>query len=282
MKDVKHIVVGTDLSVTARNAFCYAKVLAKTLNATLTIVHVKENFMGSSGSGVPQPTEDHGQLIEDIESLMKEEVDDIHLMTPGQKIEINILTGDPVVVLTGLSESNTTDLIVIGTTGLSDVLTKLVGSTSHLISNQAHCPVILVPRDAKWKPIEKIVFASNYDSITSELVENITDFALSVKASIHFVNVKNFDPVFEPRQIDTDWTALSGIDPALYFEKHTIYGNDAIEQLQKYSEENGVDMIAFVSKHRGFWKSLLHKSMTENIALSTIIPIMVMHVDDGA
>lgn len=281
MKEVKHIIVATDFSVTARNAYCYARVLANTLNATLTVVHIKEDLMIGTDSIVSQRIDDHTKIIKEIEDFIVADIPGLQGSIQTQPVKIKILKGDPVTVLTELSKNNSTDLIVLGTTGLSDVLTKIFGSTSHTVSNKAHCPVILVPRDAKWNPIEKIVFASNYDSITSDLIENITDFALSVHADIHFVNVRNFDPVFEPKQKETDWTELSKIDPDLYFEKHTVYGNDAVEQLKKYSDTNGVDMIAFVSNHRNFWESLVHKSTTENIALSTIIPIMIMHSDDN-
>jgi nucleotide-binding universal stress UspA family protein len=282
MKPIKNIVVATDFSVTSRNAYCYARALAQALDATLTIIHIQEQILVlSDAMATPLPSENDKEVVKNLEDFIADGDSMTSILTAKQELVIKIVAGDPVDVLINQSESEDTDLIVMGTTGLSDVLTKLFGSTSYKVSNKAHCPVILVPRDTKWEPIEQIVFASNYDSITSGFVQNITDFALSVHADIHFVNVRNFDPVLETRQKETSWKALSGIDPDLYFEKHTIYGNDTIEQLTKYNTENGIDMIAFVSKHRNFWENLAHKSIVENIALSTIIPIMVMHIDDN-
>ncbi len=47
MKKISNIVVSTDFSVTARNAFRYAKGLATVLNASISVVHVKEYMMST-------------------------------------------------------------------------------------------------------------------------------------------------------------------------------------------------------------------------------------------
>jgi len=282
MKKIKNIVVATDFSVTARNAYRYANELANALNATLTIVHVKESIVMHSDVVIaPSSSEDNMELIKDLKELIAEEDFVIGKSATKQEVKIKVLNGHPVDVLIEMSKTSNTDLIVIGATGLADVLTKIFGSISIKISNQAYCPVILVPREAKWQGIRQILFASDYDSMTTELSHNIIDFAVNMHAAIHFVNVRNYDPPFEAKQKDIDWDKLFVVsDSDLSVEKHTIYGNNAVEELKKYSEEKHIDMIAFASKHRSFWENLMHKSITENMALSAIVPIMVMHLDD--
>lgn len=282
MKKIKNIIVAIDFSVTSRNVYCYAKALAKKLNASLTLVHVKEDLMVVSDVMIlPNPSENNTQILNDLKEIISEEEGFVfNKLARKQEIKVKLLRGNPESVLIELSKSEEADLIVMGATGSSDMLTKIFGSTSHAVSNQSHCPVILVPRTVKWVPIEQMVFASNFDSLTPESVNHITDFALSVSTNIHFVNVKSFDPVFEIKQKEVDWNILMTNHSDLYFEKHTIYGNDIVEQLKLYSEEKNIDMICVVSKHRNFWQNLVHKSITESIALSITIPIMVMHLDD--
>jgi nucleotide-binding universal stress UspA family protein len=48
MKKIRNILVPTDFSVSARNAFHYARGLAEALDANLTVVHVKEYFLPTS------------------------------------------------------------------------------------------------------------------------------------------------------------------------------------------------------------------------------------------
>jgi nucleotide-binding universal stress UspA family protein len=281
MKKIKNIVVATDLSATARDAYSYAKELANFLDANLTIVHVKENLIIVSDVMIAPPLSDNdAELTQELEELVAEENAVTGSKVKGE-LKIKVLNGDPVDVLVNISKNNDTDLIVIGTTGLSDVLTKIFGSVSVKVSNKAHCPVILVPRDATWKPIKQILFSSNYDSMTKQLCSEIVDFALNIHAGVHFVNIRNYDPPFEEKQKDIDWNQLFvGSDAPLSYEKHTIYGSDTINELKKYSQQKHINLIAFASKHRNFWENLMHSSITENMALSTTLPIMVMHLDD--
>ncbi len=282
MKKIKNITVATDFSLTARNAYRYAKALAQTLDAALTIVHAKESIIiVSDVVTTPITPADDAELIKDIEELVAEEKASAGNIDLNQEVKIKILSGDPVTILTELSETDNTDLIVIGSSGLSDVLTKIFGSTSLKVSNKAHCPVIVVPRDAKWQPIEQILYASNYNSLTSEFAQDIIDFAVDINSRIHFVNIRDIDETNDEKQKDTDWNELFvATDSKLSYEKHTIYGNDTTEELMKYAEEKNINLMVFASKHRTFWENLTHKSISENVALSTLTPIMVVHLDD--
>ena len=266
MKKIQNIVVGIDFSVTARGAYRYAKSLAQTLGATLTVVHVKENNSGEN------------ELAKDLEQLIAEENNGT---APLDVVRIKVLTGNTVEVLTGLPENTGTDLLVLGSTGLSDVLTGIFGATSLKISNQAHCPVLLVPRGTKWQPVRQVLFASDYDSMTSQSVKRISDLAADFNAGIHFVNVRNYDPILEPKQKDIDWDPLlTAHNFELPCHKATVYGNDTVAELKKYSEANNIDLMAFTSRHRDFWGNLVHKSITGNMAMSANIPVLVMHADD--
>ncbi|MES2761159.1 MAG: universal stress protein [Bacteroidota bacterium] len=281
MKPIKHIIVATDFSVTSRNAFRYAKALAGKLDAILTVVHIQEHLiMVSDVMTVPLPSESDKTVIKNMEAFISEENAPLDPSVAEHKVITKIISGNAAEILTALSENDSTDLIVMGTTGLSDILTKIFGSVSIKVSNQAKCPVILVPRDTKWCPIERIMFASNYDSMTPEAVNHVVDFAVSIDASIHFVNVRDYDPVFERKQKNINWNELFVKIESITLEKHTIYGNDTVKELNKYVEEKSIDLTVFVSKHRNFWESLAHKSATENMALSGIAPMMVMHLDD--
>ena len=284
MKKIKNIIVATDFSVTSRDAYRYAKLLAESLTAKLTLVNVRESIlMASDASLAPFPIVSDAELVKQIHEFMAEENKTLHLSVTGHHhVNVKILRGNVVDELVAVSEEEATDLMVIGTTGLSDVMAKMFGSTSISLSNQAHCPVLLVPRGAKWKSLEQIMYASNYDSLSPIMVQEVSEFAISAKADLHFVNIRNFDPPFETRQKEFNWDQLFiSKNPNFYYEKETIYGNDTVKELVKYSVKKGMDMMCFVSNHRNFWQNLVHTSVTENMANSSTIPMLVLHIDDN-
>ena len=283
MKSIKNILVPTDFSVTARNAYAYAKLLAQSLDAHITVVHINEYFIPVSEIAVaPLSEHEDDRLAEAMETFISDDIrgesGDTSILVKNN-VKSKILRGDPVSRLEELSK--TADLIVMGTTGLQDFMSKIIGSTSLEVANKAHCPVILVPRDARWKPIDKIMYASNYDSTTPKMVREITDFAVMINAAIHFVHIEEFTDNDE-KVTNIIWDELfSTSDPSLAFEIHTIYGEDRIKELKEYSEKNKINLMAFVSKHRNFWQNLMHNSVTQDIAISTTTPMLIMHLDDA-
>ena len=282
MKKIKNILIATDFSTVSRGAYRYAKQLADELKATLTVVNVRESFMMLSDvTMAPFPVSSDEELINEMENFVVEENRVLNKITVLSELKIKILRGNVVDELVLLSQSSDVDLIVIGTTGLSDIITKIFGSVTLKLSREAYCPVLLVPRDVKWNSIDQVLYASNYDSISETVINEMVDLSKDFNSAIHFVNVKNFNPVFETIQKDIDWgKLLTYIDKDIHFETHTIYGNDTIEQLNKYCFSKNINMMVFVSQYRNFWEALTQKSITESILLSTTIPIMVIHAAD--
>ena len=282
MKKIKNIVVATDLSNTSHNAFEYAKGLAESLNATLTLVNVRKDFlMVSDVTLAPFPLISNQDILDKMEIFIEKENSKMDIVAVLTKIKLKVLNGDPADVLIELSNTEDVDLIVIGATGESDILTKIFGSTALKISEDANCHVLLVPHEAKWKTVEQIIYASNSESISKKMIKEIIDIAIIVNADIQFVNVKNYDPVFEIKQKEINWNELfENISSNLYFDKHTIYGNNTVDELKKYCQKTNADMIVFVGNNRSFWVNLVRENISKKMAMSTTIPMMVLHLDD--
>ena len=59
-----------------------------------------------------------------------------------------------------------------------------------------------------------------------------------------------------------------------------IESNSVWEGLNRYAEDNDVDQLVMVTKHRKFWENMLHKSITRQVAVHSKLPILILHVDD--
>lgn len=277
---IKHILVPTDFSVTARSAYRYAQKLAQVCDALITVVHINQYFLPISEIAVaPQSLQTDDLLAESMRNFVEErqQVGNVATMT---SVKTKILRGDPVTQLVELSKTGQYDLIVMGTTGLQDLLTKIIGSTSMEVSNKAHCPVLLVPREAKWHGVENIMFATSQAAITRNVIKKITDLTRDLNANVDFVHVDN-----TPEDIDSDAERVLDLileesEPDFVFQIHTITRDNVVMGLKNYAEKHKANLLAFVSQHRNFWQNLVHHSITQNIALSTHKPMLVMHVDD--
>ena len=280
MKKLKNILVPTDFSVTARNAFHYAEKLAQATGTEITVAHVNEFFIPISDIAVaPLSRNEEPQMDEAMENFIHEEDISKGVLTK-KDIKIRILKGNPMHRIVDLSKENGTGWIVMGTTGLQDFISKIIGSTSFYVVNQAQCPVFLISRDVKWRPIKRIMFASNVLSSNPEMLKHITDFAEIFNAAVHFVHVD--DGANSSVQVtDAIWEELLTREaPTISFQIHSIGKEDTVESLNKYAVEHKIDLVAFISSHRSFWQHLIHKSVTERFALTSTCPMLVMHFDD--
>jgi nucleotide-binding universal stress UspA family protein len=135
----KRIVVGTDGSTTASRAVDQAALLAKSLDATLHIVHAYKpasSFIGIDPS-IPQP--DPGTIDKDL----RENAQSISASAAERARALGVeAIGDPADALTTLAEDVDADLIVVGNKGMAGVRRFIAGSVPNRVSH--HCPCHLL------------------------------------------------------------------------------------------------------------------------------------------
>ncbi len=283
MKKIKNIVVPTDFSETARNAFNYAKEFAPRIGATITLANVKEYLLPTSELAITvNPLYSEGETLEAYNNFITDGMTNKGTQTLNHPIKTQTIGGSPADSLIELSDNKETDLMVIGASGLKDFITHLMGTTSLSVAKNAHCPVLLIPQNTAWQPIKNIMYACNYFSISPKMVKEINDFALLVHAKIHFVHVDDVEKKVEKEADELNWDELFIMtDNKLRFETHYIYGENKIEELKNYVQKNRIDLMAFVSRKKGFWENLFSKSVIQEIAFAGIPkPMLVLHPED--
>jgi len=277
---MKNILVPTDFSNTAKCAFFYARKLAEQLGgARIKLVHV---FMPAVESEYPNFVPPVSEFLKVRQEMLDEFVDETcrdEALDPdaGIVIDKELLVGFPADEISRVSGDY--DLIVMGTTGDSDLLNKLFGSVSSAVCRRADCPVILIPREMDFTGFDHILYASNYESITEEALESILDFNRRFRACIHFVHVHNEeDKDYDKSKEEIFEELFAEGDPDFSFEIAEVDGKTVAEGLNTYAEKHDIDLVVMVNQHRGFWENIFHKSQTKRMALTSRIPLMVLQV----
>ena len=179
------------------------------------------------------------------------------------------------------STSAATDLIVMATRGEGNVLDRTLGSVSSRVSQRAHCPVWLVPPRAHYRGIRNILYASNYASADERMVQKILRLAQPFGADVHLVHV-NDNRERPPAAVDElavdRLFAQTSFQNTLYLS--TLQHDRIWEGLNGYAQENDIDLIVLVTRHRNFWQGLLHRSITKQMVFHAKLPLLVLHLDD--
>lgn len=266
---MKKLLFPTDFSPCAGNAFDYALALAKELNATVDVVNIFNlPFMDATNI----PPEYIEQMLDEKRKEALAKLDEfIGQREVGEKLAIyGMFIPEEI---NDLVKQRGYDLVVMGTRGENhSALEKLMGSVTSQSMMRAGCPVIAVPGNAKWKGVQSIAFATDFQPNDLHAAADLMDFAGKLRAGIHFVHVET-KPGLEMME---DYVSMADY-PYKFLDFKVIRSHSAVEGLQEYVESNKVDLLALFIPERRLWERLFHASFTKKMAFHSHVPLLVFH-----
>ncbi len=157
----KRILVGTDLSKTAKIATDRAAYLTKMLNAELLIVHA-----GASSDGLETLAQSYG----------------------GKAIAAS---GPPAEVLVAQAEANDADLVVVGSVGMSGAKRFMLGSVPNKVSHHAPTDLLIVKTNPprKGPDLRKILVGTDGSATAMRAVDMAAALSKALGAELSIVCV---------------------------------------------------------------------------------------------
>ena len=132
---LKRILVATDFGPAAEAALTYGRALAKNFGATLTVMHVAENFFLRATIADPHALKAAvARRLE--ERLTAEDRSALHARA------VLDTSDQPADAITAYAKQAEIDLIVMGTHGRNGISHLLVGSVAERVVRTASCPVL--------------------------------------------------------------------------------------------------------------------------------------------
>ncbi|HTQ04932.1 MAG TPA: universal stress protein [Polyangiaceae bacterium] len=149
----RSILVPVDYSEHSKTSLRYAAELARSVGATLDVVHVWDRpSYASDAVLVRRPGEDHCSLAELIQKNAENDMNDFlgSLALPLEtKLGHRLLSGDPAAKLVEELRSGKHDLVVLGTHGRTGLMHLLLGSVAEKLVRLSPVPVLTVPPAAR-------------------------------------------------------------------------------------------------------------------------------------
>ena len=138
----KKIVCCTDFSENSENAFNTALEIAKSNQASLDIIHIREpivNFVLMSGAGFPEDG------IQSPLSSIEEEMEKRYGSKTDPAIDVKIIVkeGHPSSEIINYLKQVDADLVVTGSAGFSGMGLVVFGSVSRRVAHKSPCNVLI-------------------------------------------------------------------------------------------------------------------------------------------
>jgi nucleotide-binding universal stress UspA family protein len=272
---MKTILFPTDFSRNAVHALDFAMLLAKAIQARIVLLHA---FYAVNAFDESYASLYSGDVIGKLEEAAHENMGkltaDINKRFAWATLESRIEPGYAETKIPEVAESIKADFIVMGTTGANNAIDKMIGSTALKVVKHATCPVLVIPEKARLHEFKSVLYAAELGKSENQTVQKILDFASVFQADIRVIHIENAEkPNPETNELMKNLKKTFRNDNITF---RNIVRKDLFSGLEKYIHNHKPDVLAISRKTRGFWESILHKSVTRHFALTTHIPLLVL------
>lgn len=272
------LIVATDFSESATNAVRYAAGLAKTIGASrIVLYHSYDN--APVATELPIAETDTTLAYEgSLMALGITEAEIGGVLGPGSPIAVESVTNDMPLEfgLAQLTENRRAGLAVVGTTGKRGLEKFLMGSNTANLAASCRVPLLVVPGEATFGPIEKIVFACDLRKVSrSTPVPELGWWLDRLQSKLLVLHValegKRFNPDTIPEQYKIH-ELLDGFEPEYHYKE----GDDIAEEIADFAEEEGAGLVITVPKSYGFFDGLFHHSVSKRLVDKSEVPLLLL------
>ena len=272
------ILCPVDFSSASLNALEYATRIALKHKSSIKLVHVvTEEEYNEQLAEDPERTVDHYKdAANERLSLIANEIN----TTEGLDYEMcrpEVATGELLENIEEISSDENISLIVMGTTGVTDIEEARVGSNTVAVIEKVDTPVLCIPDGISYSDFDRIVYGSTMEKVDREVLQPILNFAVPFDARIYVVHIAE-----EGKDEDEEYTSY-----VEEMKSYFVYEKLGFEQfstdletpiaLEHVLNMHDADLLILVRRERSLFDRLFHRSVTKHMSYLTNFPLLVLH-----
>ncbi len=278
---MKTILVPTDFSLPAENAARYAMHLAQITGAGIKLFNaVLIPAAAPMASQVAWPLYDFDEacncsskeMIELIERLKATEMEG----TYNRPVDCEVTTGMAGEMLATTAVKDRACMVVMGMSGAGSIEHFFLGSTSQYMIANSRVPLLLIPKNYKFKKIERIAIATDLNKKETDLIQSVASLARYFNADVLLCHVT--DDKYEEEHEQEIHAFLREVSNTVNYDKiyyRHIKSMDVDHGLEWLAEHGMIDMVCVVHRKHGFWANLFGRSHTKHLAEHIDMPLLV-------
>lgn len=281
MNSINRILVPVDFSHHSREILNQAFDIARRADAEVVVLHVHRRPTVSQSleksSDLDLITAMEKSMLNRLRKKVKDNYDGLMSETSGhQNIRVKFVfeLGTVVDKLLEIAEQQKVNLILMGTRGVKG-LEEFWGTKTAEICMKTKIPVLVLPYQRMAGALEKIAYAYDMKTVPNLQMLNLVKlFSTLYQSQIHIITV---NPEKEMNKEEADNLEklrehFKEFDPIIKNQ----YGEDAEKGIFDYLNENQIQMLVILHRHRSFLKDLFHESLTSKISFHSNIPVLAL------
>jgi len=263
------ILCTTDFSDASINAIDWAFDLLKSQgNGEMEIIHcvnsLRRSDMFLSIDDILEET-----AIKDIKRLEKKYID----LYDNIAVKTSVFKSNPMDFICPYAKKRNVDLIVTGTTGLTNLKDMTIGSLTEYIAEHSEIPVLTIPPNSKYSNIKNAVVGIGHKELKSiSVIQKITNFLNGHKPKVYLTQVlkKESHVASIDIRIEEYFEGLS-------FEYCTVQEDGSVtESINQFCENVNADLLCLIHEKKNWFQTLFKKSVTKEELFSIPAPLFIV------
>src|SRR5690606_2686011 len=168
------------------------------------------------------------------------------------------------------------DLVVMGISGVGNKGRNVIGNHTFKALKESNRSLLIVPLQADYQKTDRLMFACDIRSTKASLpIKQLKQIMAASSSKLRIVNVV--------QGVDNKAESLEGENLQLQelladerTEYHQIIHSSAVKAMLELSEKDPMDLLIAAPRKKGILEAFVHKSVTENLAVSTHIPLLIL------
>jgi nucleotide-binding universal stress UspA family protein len=271
---MKTILVPTDFSKCATNAFRYALEIASRTGAEVVALHVVYPNEG---------VDNNVYSAFWIDEYYKQRENDLRVWVRRQTrreefrkvaVRSHCTVGFPVGAVNNAVEKDKADLVVMGTTGATGLRGIFLGSVASGVIARTKVPVFVIPQKATFKEKIKAVFATDFRPIKSaRTVQILHELPQLQKGELHVVHILD-----KPGLPDKAHEAALGEKLGnIKHDFHYLHDRNVVQAVVNFLESTDANLLVAVAHEHSMLHRLFFDSVTRKLAQRVQIPTLALH-----
>lgn len=260
------ILVPVDFSDTSTNALSYAIKLFGPASLDITVL----NVYGNQSTALLLKNID-GVLEKDAKRRMDELLSEFKTKYPEVVFSTKIIKNQPVPAIKAMGDSGNFDYVVMGTKGASGLKEVFMGSVAGGVVSKTNTPVIVVPEEHTFRPLENIVFSVGNDPFSdASVVDPLRKIAESHKSKVKVLHIAEK----KTPQIEKALAAIEDLNPSVDYAFGT---GKTSKDLDDYLMKHSAGMVCLIRSKKGLIDRLLGESVTLKQTFNSPVPLLILH-----
>ncbi len=269
------------------NVLTYGIRLAEHLNKKIKMVHVIDTrnmdfYRGFSDPDGTLASASSYELMEEQKKVAHKYFTDLKADFQKQfqlnsEIEIRLEIGNTEMILSEEAKNKKTYLFLMPH-GIEGEIRYLINDNSYYIE-EAKCPVMIVPGEAKFKQVNNIIYATDYQKQDVESIKILADLAEHFQSGVTALHVVEDKKKFEDSLEDRGFRSM--LENELKYKSldfASVDGNDDVANvIVSYAGSNQADIIALLKENRNFWERLFHPSVSKEVINESKLPVIIFN-----